>query len=48
MDLTHVEWQGGMSCARSSDGAGARVGDLSSRLGGLSSTYLLKGDPGEA
>ena len=33
MDLTRVEWWGGMSCARSSGGAGAR--DPSSGLGSL-------------
>ena len=39
MDLTRVEWQGGMSCTRSSGGAGAGAGDPSSGLGSSSSTY---------
>ena len=33
MDLTQVEWRGGMFCARSSGGSGAR--DPSSGLGSL-------------
>ena len=50
MDLTRVEWRGGMSCTRSSGGAGA--GDPSSRLGSSSSTYAsstcsLKGELGK-
>ena len=36
MDLTRVEWRGGMSCGRSSGEAGA--GDPGSRWGSLSST----------
>ena len=46
MDLTWVEWQGGMSCARSSGGVG--VGDQSSGLGGSPLTCSLKYDLGEA
>ena len=47
MDLTRVEWWGGMSCARSLGGVGA--GDPSWELGGSSltcssSTCSLKGD----
>ena len=37
MDLTRVEWRGGMSCGGSSGGAG--VGDLGSKWGSSSSTY---------
>ena len=49
MDLTRVEWQGGMSRAKSS--SKARVGDPSSGLGSSSSTcssstYSLKGELG--
>ena len=36
MDLTRVEWRGGMSCEGSLRGVGA--GDLGSRWGSLSST----------
>ena len=36
MDLTRVEWRGGMSCGGSSGGAGA--GDPGSRWGNSSST----------
>ena len=36
MDLTRVEWRGGMSCRGSSGGAG--VGDLGSRWGSSSLT----------
>ena len=50
MDLIRVEWRGGMSCAWSSGGAGAR--DPSSRLASSfstcsSSTYSLKGELGK-
>ena len=38
MDLTRVEWRGGMSCGRSSGGAGAGAEDPGSRWGSLSST----------
>ena len=51
MDLTRVEWRGGMSCARSS--GEVKAGDPSSRLGGSSSTCSssicsLEGSPEEA
>ena len=50
MDLTRVEWRGGMSCGGFLGGAGA--GDPSSRLGSLpstcsSSTCSLKGELGK-
>ena len=50
MDLTYVEFRGGMSCTRC---LGEAVEDPSSGLSSLSSTCLsstcsLEGDPGEA
>ena len=46
MDLTRVEWRGGMSCGGSSGGAGA--GDPGSRSGSLSSTCSFSTCLGEA
>ena len=46
MDLTRVEWRGGMSCGGSSGGAG--VGDPGSRWGSSSSTYSSSTCLGEA
>ena len=46
MDLTRVEWQGGMSCGRSS--GGATVGDPSSKWGSSSSTCSSFTCPEEA
>ena len=46
MDLTLVEWQGGMSCEGSSGGAGA--GELGSRWGSSSSTCSSSTCLGEA
>ena len=45
MDLTRVEWQGGMSCRGSSGGAGA--GDPGSWWGSSSSTCLSSTYQGE-
>ena len=46
MDLTQVEWQGGMSYGGSSSGVG--VGDPGSRWGSSSSTYSSLTCLGEA
>ena len=46
MDLTRVEWQGGMSCGGFSGGAGA--GDPSSKWGSSSSTCSSSTCLGEA
>ena len=46
MDLTRVEWRGGMSCGRSSSGAGA--GDPGSKWGSSSSTCSSSTCLGEA
>ena len=46
MDLTRVEWRGGMSCGGSSGRAGA--GDPGSRWGSSSSTCSSSTYPGEA
>ena len=46
MDLTRVEWRGGMSCEGSSGGAGA--GDPSSKWGSSSSTCSSSTCLGEA
>ena len=45
MDLTRVEWRGGMFCVRSL--GGARPGDPSLGLGNSSSTCSLKGELGK-
>ena len=46
MDLTRVEWRGGMSCGGSLGGAGA--GDPGSKWGSSSSTYSSSTCLGEA
>ena len=46
MDLTQVEWRGGMSCGGSSGRAGA--GDPGSKWGSSSSTYSSSTCLGEA
>ena len=46
MDLTRVEWRGGMSCGGSS--GEARAGDPSSKWGSSSSTYSSSTCLGEA
>ena len=46
MDLTWVEWRGGMSCGGSS--SGARAGDLGSKWGSSSSTCSSSTCLGEA
>ena len=46
MDLTRVEWQGGMSCGESS--GGVRAGDPGSRWGRSSSTCSSSTCLGEA
>ena len=46
MDLTRVEWRGGMSCGGFSGGAGA--GDPGSKWGSSSSTYSSSTCLGEA
>ena len=46
MDLTRVEWRGGMSCGGSSSGAGA--GDPGSKWGSSSSTCSSSTCLGEA
>ena len=46
MDLTRIEWRGGMFCGGSSGGAGA--GDPGSRWGSSSSTYSSSTCLGEA